>query len=110
MDLKIFVDTDAELRLSRRLLRDICYRGRQVEDVIRQYQTFVKPAYDKFIAPTMSIADIIVPCSGANPVAIDLIVSGVEKRLNERSKLNHSPRSSLKALWHLRWLCKILIC
>ncbi|KAM7537656.1 hypothetical protein Aperf_G00000074381 [Anoplocephala perfoliata] len=98
MDLKIFVDTDSELRLARRLLRDIYHRGRKVEDVIRQYETFVKPAYDTFIAPTMSVADIIIPCGGANPVAIDLVVSGIEKRLNERSRQCSLLRRSRRSL------------
>nr|CDS28984.1 uridine kinase protein 1 [Hymenolepis microstoma] len=83
MDVKIFVDTDAELRLSRRLLRDIRERGRQVNDIIRQYFTFVKPAYDSFIAPSKSRADIIVPFEEANPVAIDLLVCAIDKLLIE---------------------------
>ncbi|VDN99594.1 unnamed protein product [Rodentolepis nana] len=85
LDLKIFVDTDSDERLSRRLLRDICYRGRQIEDILTQYETSVKPAYDTYIAPTMSMADIIIPGGGENAVAIDLIVRVVEKRLKEHS-------------------------
>ncbi|VUZ54561.1 unnamed protein product [Hymenolepis diminuta] len=85
LDLKIFVDTDSDERLSRRLLRDICIRGRQIEDVLLQYETTVKPAYDTYIAPTMSMADIIIPGGGENAVAIDLIVRVVEKRLKEQS-------------------------
>ncbi|KAM7534409.1 hypothetical protein Aperf_G00000112339 [Anoplocephala perfoliata] len=85
LDLKIFVDTDSDERLSRRLMRDICCRGRQIEDVLLQYNTTVKPAYDTYIAPTMSMADIIIPGGGENAVAIDLIVRVVEKRLKEHS-------------------------
>lgn len=61
MDLKVFVDTDSDERLARRLRRDIADRGRELGDVLQQYHRFVKPAYDQFIAPTMTHADIIVP-------------------------------------------------
>lgn len=61
MDLKVFVDTDSDERLSRRLIRDICLRGRALSDIIHQYDFTVKPAYDTYIAPTMSVADIIIP-------------------------------------------------
>ncbi|VDL21627.1 unnamed protein product [Hymenolepis diminuta] len=100
MDLKIFIDTDAELRLSRRILRDICERGRQVQDIVRQYFSFVKPAYDSFIAPTKLHADIIVPCEGANSVAIDLLVCSIEKRLIEHmSQRRSNPRSPSMTLF-----------
>ena len=59
--MKIFVDTDADIRLARRLERDITERGREIEGVIQQYTRFVKPAYDHYIAPTMIHADLIVP-------------------------------------------------
>ncbi|VDM33739.1 unnamed protein product [Hydatigera taeniaeformis] len=85
MDLKIFVDTDSDERLSRRLLRDLCCRGRQIPDILHQYDTTVKPAYDTYIAPTMSMADIIIPGGGENAVAIDLIVRVVERHLKEHS-------------------------
>ena len=61
MDIKIFVDTDLDIRLARRLKRDISERGRSVESVIEQYNKYVKPAFENYIAPTMSYADIIVP-------------------------------------------------
>jgi uridine kinase len=61
MDLKIFVDTDADIRLSRRLKRDIGERGRSIDSVLCQYNKYVKPAFDYYIAPTMTFADIIVP-------------------------------------------------
>ena len=57
----MFVDTDSDNRLARRLKRDISERGRDIEGVLKQYETFVKPAYDHYIEPTMSFADIIVP-------------------------------------------------
>lgn len=61
MDTKIFVDTDSDIRLARRLKRDISERGRGLEGVLKQYHTFVKPAFEHYIAPTMCHADIIVP-------------------------------------------------
>lgn len=61
MDLKVFVDTDADERLGRRLRRDISERGRDVKSVLDQYNRFVKPAYEQFIAPSMAQADIIIP-------------------------------------------------
>ena len=81
MDLKIFVDTDADIRLSRRLKRDISERNRSLESVLAQYNRYVKPAFDYYIAPTMSFADIIVPRGGDNKIAIDLIVKHVHREL-----------------------------
>ena len=61
MDLKVFVDTDSDVRLARRMYRDISERGRDLEGVLKQYNKFVKPAFEHYIAPTMQCADIIVP-------------------------------------------------
>ena len=61
MDLKVFVDTDSDIRLARRLRRDISERGRSLSGVIKQYKTFVKPAYDSYIHPTMKTSDVIIP-------------------------------------------------
>ena len=61
LDLKIFVQTDDDLRLARRLKRDIVERGRTVEGVLKSYNRFVKPAFEKFVKPTQKYADIIVP-------------------------------------------------
>lgn len=61
MDLKIFVDTDSDIRLARRLRRDIAERGRELEGVLKQYNKFVKPAFEHYISPSMVHADIIVP-------------------------------------------------
>ncbi|CAF1501216.1 unnamed protein product, partial [Rotaria sordida] len=61
LDMKVFVDTDADIRLARRLERDIAERGRDIEGVIQQYTRYVKPSYDHYIAPTMTFADLIVP-------------------------------------------------
>lgn len=61
LDMKLFVDTDSDIRLVRRLRRDITERGRDIEGVIKQYNKFVKPAFDQYIEPTMRLADIVVP-------------------------------------------------
>ncbi|XP_048067214.1 uridine-cytidine kinase-like 1a isoform X3 [Megalobrama amblycephala] len=84
MDMKIFVDTDSDIRLVRRLRRDIAERGRDIEGVIKQYNKFVKPAFEQYIEPTMRLADIVVPRGGGNMVAIDLIVQHVHSQLEER--------------------------
>uniref|UniRef100_A0A1A8IZ08 Uridine-cytidine kinase-like 1 n=1 Tax=Nothobranchius kuhntae TaxID=321403 RepID=A0A1A8IZ08_NOTKU len=84
LDMKIFVDTDSDIRLVRRLRRDITVRGRDIEGVIKQYNKFVKPAFEQYIEPTMRLADIVVPRGGGNMVAIDLIVQHVQSQLEER--------------------------
>ncbi|CAF0832757.1 unnamed protein product [Rotaria sp. Silwood1] len=84
LDMKIFVDTDADIRLARRLERDITERGRDIDGVIQQYTRFVKPSYDHYIAPTMIYADLIVPRGGENQIAIDLIVRHVNRELQKR--------------------------
>lgn len=80
-DMKIFVDTDADVRLARRLRRDISQRGRDLEGVLKQYCTMVQPAFYYYIAPLMVHADIIVPRGGENEVAIELIVQHVHTQL-----------------------------
>lgn len=80
-DMKVFVDTDPDVRLARRLRRDILQRGRDVEGVLKQYSTFVKPSFFYYIAPSMAHADIIVPRGGENEVAIELIVQHVHTQL-----------------------------
>lgn len=84
LDMKVFVDTDADIRLARRLKRDISMRGREIEGVLKQYSSMVKPAYSNYIAPTMAHADIIVPRGGDNKVAIQLIVQHVHTQLQLR--------------------------
>ena len=81
MDLKIFVLTDDDIRLARRIKRDIAARGRTIEDVLAQYNRFVKTAYDEFIKPTMKYADIIVPRGRSNTKAIDFVVSNLKIRV-----------------------------
>ncbi|XP_041447312.1 uridine-cytidine kinase 2 S homeolog isoform X2 [Xenopus laevis] len=80
--MKLFVDTDADTRLSRRVLRDINERGRDLEQVLTQYITFVKPAFDEFCLPTKKYADVIIPRGADNVVAINLIVQHIQDILN----------------------------
>jgi len=84
LDMKVFVETDSDVRLARRLKRDISMRGRDIHGVMQQYENHVKPAYDSYIAPTMQHADIIVPRGGENEVAINLIVQHVQTQLTNR--------------------------
>nr|CAG4638411.1 EOG090X050I [Cyclestheria hislopi] len=75
--MKLFVDTDADTRLSRRVLRDIRERGRDLEQVLAQYTTLVKPAFEEFCLPTKKFADVIIPRGADNTVAIELIVQHI---------------------------------
>ena len=77
MDIKIFVDTDADVRILRRLIRDVRDRGRTMESVVQQYLTTVKPMHEAFVEPSKKYADIIVPEGGYNQVALDMIVERV---------------------------------
>lgn len=69
MDIKVYVDTDADVRLARRILRDVCERGRTMESVINQYITTVKPMHEEFVEPSKKYADVIIPEGGFNSVA-----------------------------------------
>lgn len=75
LDIKIFVDTDADVRFIRRLGRDMEHRGRTLESVVRQYERTVRPMHLEFVEPSKRYADIIVPVGGANEVAIDMLVT-----------------------------------
>lgn len=75
MDLKVFVDTDADTRFIRRLERDVAHRGRTMESVIDQYQSTVKPMHLEFVEPSKRYADVIVPVGGHNTVAVDLLLT-----------------------------------
>jgi uridine kinase len=84
MDIKIFVDTDADVRIIRRIIRDIEERGRTLDAVIKQYLTTVKPAHDQFIEPMKKYADLIIPEGGYNKVAIDIMVSKVRQVISDK--------------------------
>lgn len=81
MDIKIFVDSDDDIRFIRRLMRDVKKRGRSVESVVEQYLQTVKPMYHQFIEPTKRHADIIVPRGGKNMVALGMILARIKSEL-----------------------------
>ncbi len=83
MDIKVYVDTDDDIRLLRRVERDIHERGRSLENVFAQYLKTVKPMYHQFIEPTKRYADVIIPEGGENSVAIDLLVTKVRSVLKQ---------------------------
>ncbi|MDY0255702.1 uridine kinase [Gudongella oleilytica] len=84
MDIKLFVDTDADVRVIRRILRDIKDRGRTLDSVVKQYMTTVRPAHMQFVEPTKRYADIIIPEGGYNKVAIDIIVTKVNDIVKQK--------------------------
>ena len=84
MDIKIFVDTDADIRLCRRVKRDVNKRGRSLESVLEQYQTTVKPMHEKYVEPSKKYADIIMPEGGKNLVALDIIMGHIAQYLNTK--------------------------
>ena len=83
MDIKIFVDTDADERLMRRIIRDMKYRGRTIESIITQYQTTVKPMHEEFVEPSKKYADIIIPRGGENKAAMEILKGHLNIMLNE---------------------------
>ncbi|KGO14382.1 uridine kinase [Clostridium botulinum] len=83
LDIKIYVDTDADVRIIRRLLRDINERGRTVDSVINQYLTVVRPMHMQFIEPSKRYADIIIPEGGHNRVAVDMMVANIKHLLQK---------------------------
>ena len=85
MDVKIFVDTDADVRILRRIVRDVRKRGRSLESVVTQYLTTVKPMHEQFVEPSKRFADVIVPEGGKNLVALDMIIRRVEHHLRENA-------------------------
>jgi len=80
MDLRIFVDTDADVRLLRRLKRDIVERGRSIESVLAQYETYVRPMHLEFVEPTKRYADIIIPNGGENVAALDMLDALIRRK------------------------------
>ena len=84
MDIKVFVDTDADIRLIRRLKRDIKKRGRSLDSVLEQYEKTVKPMHVEFVEPSKRFADIIIPEGGHNLVAVDLLATKIQSIVNEK--------------------------
>ena len=78
MDVKIYVDTDADIRFIRRLERDVAERGRTMRSVIGQYLSTVRPMHLEFVEPSKRYADVIIPEGGFNPVALDMVVARIE--------------------------------
>ena len=83
LDIKIYVDTDDDVRIIRRIIRDINERGRTIESVVKQYLNVVKPMHSQFIEPTKKYADLIIPEGGQNKVAIDIMVAKIKQILLE---------------------------
>ena len=81
MDIRIFVDTDADVRLCRRIKRDVNKRGRTLESVLTQYQQTVKPMHEKYVEPSKRFAHLVVPEGGKNYVALDMIVDRIQRHL-----------------------------
>ena len=77
MDIKVFVDTDADVRLARRILRDVRDRGRSMESVINQYTSTVKPMHEEFVEPSKRYADVIIPEGGFNSVAVAMLIQNI---------------------------------
>ena len=82
MDIKVFVDTDADVRILRRNLRDVKERGRSLDSVVTQYLTTVKPMHEQFVEPSKRRADVIIPEGGQNTVALEMLIERVRKHLN----------------------------
>lgn len=86
MDIKVFVDTDADVRILRRIVRDVKNRGRSLDSVICQYLTTVKPMHEQFVEPSKRRADIIIPEGGENVVALDMLIERVRRHLGGSGK------------------------
>ena len=83
MDIKIFVDTDADVRILRRIVRDVKKRGRSLDSVVQQYLTTVKPMHEQFVEPSKRYADLIVPEGGKNAVALEMIIQRVKSHIEQ---------------------------
>jgi uridine kinase len=84
LDVKVYVDADADVRLIRRLRRDIAHRGRPFDEILEQYLSTVRPMHLQFVEPSKRYADVIVPRGGHNSIAIEMIVAKIQRRLADR--------------------------
>jgi len=84
MDIKVYVDTDADVRLARRVLRDVKDRGRSMESVIEQYITTVKPMHEEFVEPSKKYADVIIPEGGFNSVAVRMLIQNIRSLIDAK--------------------------
>ena len=87
MDIRIFVDTDADIRLCRRIKRDVNKRGRTLESVLQQYQQTVKPMHEKYVEPSKKYANLVVPEGGKNAVALDMIIGKIQRHLERKNEV-----------------------
>lgn len=90
MDIKVFVDTDADVRILRRILRDVKARGRSLDSVVTQYLTTVKPMHEQFVEPSKRRADVIIPDGGYNMVALEMLIQRVRSQLDRYRSENTS--------------------
>ena len=95
MDMKVFVDTDADVRILRRIVRDVKERGRTLDSVVAQYLTTVKPMHEQFVEPSKRKADLIVPEGGRNLVALDMLIKWVSNHLPGYARISPDPRQAL---------------
>lgn len=84
MDIKVYVDTDADIRLARRILRDVCDRGRTMQSVISQYTETVKPMHEEFVEPSKRYADVIIPEGGFNSVAVSMLIQNIKSLIESK--------------------------
>lgn len=84
MDIKVYVDTDADVRLARRILRDVRQRGRSMESVIDQYISTVKPMHEEFVEPSKKYADVIIPEGGFNSVAVRMLIQNIRSLIDAK--------------------------
>lgn len=84
MDIKVYVDTDADVRLARRILRDVRERGRSMESVITQYTSTVKPMHEEFVEPSKKYADVIIPEGGFNSVAVSMLIHNIRSLIDKK--------------------------
>lgn len=89
MDIKVFVDTDDDIRIIRRIKRDMAERGRSLDSIIDMYTSIVKPMHEQFIEPTKKFADIIIPEGGSNNVAIDLMTTKIRSIIPNDLKIDN---------------------
>ncbi len=93
MDIRIFVDTDADIRLCRRVKRDVNKRGRTLESVLEQYQQTVKPMHEKYVEPSKKYENLVVLEGGKNLVALDMIMGRIQRHLDETEEMPCSPKA-----------------
>ena len=97
MDVKLFVDTEDEIRLMRRLRRDIAERGRSLERVLGQYEATVRPMHLTFVLPSRRYADVIVPRGGGNVVAIQMVADGIMRRMSREQEEDRQNQSETES-------------